>query len=96
MSHPEYREVMGQCGVNNLARRLNALLVEHIRSLLPGLRRAVNDALEVSEPLPGLLMMSPSCNCVLATQSLCHELQQGLPAPEGMIVARKAASASRP
>lgn len=36
-----------QCGVTNLARRLNALLVDHIRALLPGLRRAVNDALEV-------------------------------------------------
>jgi hypothetical protein len=45
-SRPEYREVMSQCGVANLARHLNALLAEHIRELLPGLRRAIGDALE--------------------------------------------------
>jgi len=32
---PEYREVASQCGIANLARRLNALLVEHIRIMLP-------------------------------------------------------------
>jgi len=34
-SRPEYRDVANQCGIANLARRLNALLVEHIRAMLP-------------------------------------------------------------
>jgi dynamin 1-like protein len=34
-------------GVSNLARRLNAILVEHIRGLLPGLRRRIDETLEV-------------------------------------------------
>lgn len=34
-SKPEYREVASQCGIANLARRLNVLLVEHIRAMLP-------------------------------------------------------------
>jgi hypothetical protein len=49
-SHPEYRDVAAHCGVNNLARRLNAILVEHIRGLLPGLRRRIHEALEVRAP----------------------------------------------
>jgi hypothetical protein len=39
--------VREQCGITNLARRLNQLLVEHIKALLPSLRRAINDSLEV-------------------------------------------------
>jgi len=46
-SHPEYRDVAAQCGSSNLARRLNAILVDHISVLLPGLRRRIVDALEV-------------------------------------------------
>eukprot|EP00955_Chlamydomonas_euryale_P110290 365990-Chlamydomonas_euryale.AAC.20 len=40
-AHAEYSDVAAQCGVSFLARRLNALLVEHIRSLLPVLRRRI-------------------------------------------------------
>lgn len=35
------------CGVPTLARRLNVILVEHIRGLLPGLKRRIHEALEV-------------------------------------------------
>jgi hypothetical protein len=45
-SHAAYRDVAPQCGVSNLAGRLNSILVEHIRSLLPGLRRRVQEMLE--------------------------------------------------
>ena len=45
-SHPEYVEVGSQCGTANLARTLNRILVEHIRSLLPSLRSAIEDALD--------------------------------------------------
>ena len=45
-SHPEYAEVGSQCGTANLARTLNRILVEHIRSLLPSLRSAIEDALD--------------------------------------------------
>ena len=38
--------MLSQCGVANLARRLNALLAEHIRSLLPALRRGIAESLE--------------------------------------------------
>jgi hypothetical protein len=34
-------EVAAQCGVANLARRINAILGQHIRSLLPQLRTQV-------------------------------------------------------
>lgn len=45
-SHREYADVAGQCGTANLARRLNVILVEHIRLLLPNLRRKIADALD--------------------------------------------------
>lgn len=45
-SRSEYSDVMGQCGVTNLAKKLNALLAEHIRTMLPKLRRAIAEALE--------------------------------------------------
>ncbi|GFH20902.1 dynamin-related GTPase, partial [Haematococcus lacustris] len=32
-SKPEYRDVLSHCGVTQLARRLNLLLVDHIRDL---------------------------------------------------------------
>lgn len=40
-SSADYHDVASQCGISNLARRLNAILVEHIRLLLPGLRRRI-------------------------------------------------------
>ncbi|KXZ51969.1 hypothetical protein GPECTOR_11g91 [Gonium pectorale] len=48
-SRAEYRDVAAHCGVATLARRLNAILVEHIRGLLPGLRRRIHDALEARQ-----------------------------------------------
>eukprot|EP00200_Dunaliella_tertiolecta_P012263 CAMPEP_0202375302 /NCGR_PEP_ID=MMETSP1127-20130417/6003_1 /ASSEMBLY_ACC=CAM_ASM_000462 /TAXON_ID=3047 /ORGANISM="Dunaliella tertiolecta, Strain CCMP1320" /LENGTH=673 /DNA_ID=CAMNT_0048972739 /DNA_START=12 /DNA_END=2029 /DNA_ORIENTATION=- len=59
-SRPEYREVASQCGIANLARRLNTLLVEHIRAMLPDLRHAIHNTLEarmqelhaLGEPMP--------------------------------------------
>ncbi|KAG1666352.1 hypothetical protein FOA52_007890 [Chlamydomonas sp. UWO 241] len=45
-SRPEYCDVAPQCGTGNLARRLSAILVDHIRTLLPGLRRRIQDLLE--------------------------------------------------
>ncbi len=36
--HPDYQELSGQCGTGHLARRLNVILVEHIRAMLPTLR----------------------------------------------------------
>ncbi|KAI8472465.1 MAG: the Dynamin A Gtpase domain complexed with Gdp, determined As myosin fusion [Monoraphidium minutum] len=44
--HAEYLEVASQCGVAILARRINAILGSHIRTLLPQLRRQISDALE--------------------------------------------------
>jgi dynamin 1-like protein len=38
--HPDYSDLAGQCGVGHLARRLNVILVEHIRVMLPNLRWA--------------------------------------------------------
>jgi len=74
---PEYRDVVSQCGTTNLARRLNALLVEHIRALLPGLRRAIGDALEargaelrsLGDPLP---VESKSAQGAYLLQKLCE------------------------
>ncbi|KAK9803596.1 hypothetical protein WJX72_003244 [[Myrmecia] bisecta] len=45
-SHPEYVEVAAQCGIANLARSLNRILVEHIRTLLPTLRGHIEQALD--------------------------------------------------
>jgi dynamin 1-like protein len=45
-SHPEYSEVLSQCGVGNLARRINVILGNHIRLMLPSLRRQITEALE--------------------------------------------------
>ena len=42
-----YHDVTSQCGIPNLARRLNAILVEHIRALLPGLRRMIQVGTEM-------------------------------------------------
>ncbi len=45
-SHTEYMDVLGQCGTAHLARSLNRILVDHIRHLLPRLRRQIEDALD--------------------------------------------------
>ncbi|MEW5302379.1 MAG: hypothetical protein WDW36_005172 [Sanguina aurantia] len=45
-SRSEYRDLSPHCGVGNLARRLNAILVDHIRAILPRLRRQVGDAVD--------------------------------------------------
>ena len=44
-SHPEYSSVANQCGLQNLAKALNHILVEHIRTLLPSLKSSVEDML---------------------------------------------------
>ena len=38
-------EVASQCGTPALARALNRILVEHIRAVLPSLRKKLEDAL---------------------------------------------------
>ena len=45
--HPEYTEVLGQCGVGNLARRINVILGHHIRQLLPSLKKQVGEDVEI-------------------------------------------------
>jgi len=40
-SHPEYAPVLNQCGTHVLAKTLNAILVQHIQTLLPSLRHAL-------------------------------------------------------
>ena len=44
--HPDYREVKHQCGIANLAKNLNSILVDHIRGLLPGLRSTIEKELD--------------------------------------------------
>lgn len=44
--HPEYREVRHQCGIANLAKSLNSILVEHIKTLLPKLRSTIEAELD--------------------------------------------------
>eukprot|EP00887_Chlorella_sp_A99_P006729 scaffold3.g6729.t1 len=44
-SRPEYLEVASQCGVGHLARSLNQILVDHIRTMLPSLRGRMEDAI---------------------------------------------------
>ncbi|KAJ9521046.1 hypothetical protein QJQ45_022772 [Haematococcus lacustris] len=76
-SKPEYRDVLSHCGVTQLARRLNLLLVDHIRVLLPGLRRAIAEQLEsraaelraLGAPLP---VESKSAKGAYLLQLLCE------------------------
>lgn len=42
----QLRQVAGQCGINNLARRLHELLLQHIRATLPELRERVQHVAE--------------------------------------------------
>ncbi len=39
-----FRSCQVQCGVANLARALNQILVDHIRTMLPSLRSKIEDA----------------------------------------------------
>ena len=43
---PALLQVLGQTGIGALALRLNHILVEHIRALLPSLRAHLEEALE--------------------------------------------------
>lgn len=43
---PEYADVQGQTGIGALALRLNHILVEHIRALLPSLRAHLEEAVD--------------------------------------------------
>lgn len=60
-SRPEYGELVGRCGTGRLAVLLNGLLAEHIRRLLPDLRRQVRRQ--------GLLYRLRSCVNVLPRSS---------------------------
>ncbi|CAL1389456.1 unnamed protein product [Linum trigynum] len=44
-SHPVYSTVADRCGVPQLARKLNNILVQHIKAILPGLKSRISDAL---------------------------------------------------
>ena len=45
-SHPEYSSVAAHCGLHNLAKALNHILVDHIRALLPSLKASIEDLLD--------------------------------------------------
>eukprot|EP00201_Polytomella_parva_P000094 CAMPEP_0175040106 /NCGR_PEP_ID=MMETSP0052_2-20121109/1047_1 /TAXON_ID=51329 ORGANISM="Polytomella parva, Strain SAG 63-3" /NCGR_SAMPLE_ID=MMETSP0052_2 /ASSEMBLY_ACC=CAM_ASM_000194 /LENGTH=317 /DNA_ID=CAMNT_0016302217 /DNA_START=536 /DNA_END=1486 /DNA_ORIENTATION=- len=40
--HKEYKDVLGRCGISNLAKCLNQILAQHIRRILPDLRRGIH------------------------------------------------------
>lgn len=45
-AHAEYSSVPAHCGLHNLAKALNHILVEHIRALLPSLKTSIEDMLD--------------------------------------------------
>lgn len=45
-AHPEYSSVTAHCGLHNLAKALNHILVEHIRALLPSLKASIEEMLD--------------------------------------------------
>lgn len=45
-AHAEYSSVTAHCGLHNLAKALNHILVEHIRALLPSLKTSIEDMLD--------------------------------------------------
>lgn len=45
-AHPEYSSVTAHCGLHNLAKALNHILVEHIRALLPSLKTSIEEMLD--------------------------------------------------
>ncbi|WIA15453.1 hypothetical protein OEZ85_002099 [Tetradesmus obliquus] len=75
-SHSEYSEVVKQCGVGNLAKRINVILGNHIRLMLPTLRRQINEALEAKSAElksygPALDLDSESARGAALLQLLC-------------------------
>ncbi|KAK9077163.1 hypothetical protein SSX86_005499 [Deinandra increscens subsp. villosa] len=44
-SHPVYNEVADRCGVPQLAKKLNQILVQHIKTVLPGLKSRISATL---------------------------------------------------
>ncbi|KAK1414591.1 hypothetical protein QVD17_30338 [Tagetes erecta] len=44
-SRPVYNELADRCGVPQLAKKLNQILVQHIRAVLPGLKTRISSAL---------------------------------------------------
>ncbi|KAF6266399.1 P-loop containing nucleoside triphosphate hydrolase protein [Scenedesmus sp. NREL 46B-D3] len=75
-SHSEYSEVTKQCGVGNLAKRINVILGNHIRLMLPTLRRQINEALEAKSAElksygPALDLDSESARGAALLQLLC-------------------------
>lgn len=45
-AHSEYSSVPAHCGLHNLAKALNHILVEHIRALLPSLKTSIEEMLD--------------------------------------------------
>lgn len=45
-AHAEYSSVTAHCGLHNLAKALNHILVEHIRALLPSLKTSIEEMLD--------------------------------------------------
>lgn len=45
-AHAEYSSVAAHCGLHNLAKALNHILVEHIRALLPSLKTSIEEMLD--------------------------------------------------
>ncbi|CAN1133493.1 Dynamin-related protein 3A [Linum perenne] len=44
-SHPVYSTLADRCGVPQLAKKLNNILVQHIKAILPGLKSRISDTL---------------------------------------------------
>ncbi|XP_047944968.1 dynamin-related protein 3A-like [Salvia hispanica] len=44
-THTEYSDIADRCGVPQLAKKLNQILVQHIKSVLPGLKSRISAAL---------------------------------------------------
>lgn len=44
-SRPVYSDIADRCGVPQLAKKLNQLLVQHIKAVLPGLKERINNSL---------------------------------------------------
>ncbi|KAG9147533.1 hypothetical protein Leryth_007329 [Lithospermum erythrorhizon] len=44
-SHPVYNDLADRCGVPQLAKKLNQILVQHIKTVLPGLKSRISAAL---------------------------------------------------
>eukprot|EP01018_Ginkgo_biloba_P007166 Gb_18285 [translate_table: standard] len=41
-SRPVYHSLAGQCGIPQLAKKLNQILIQHVRAILPGLKARIN------------------------------------------------------